>query len=215
MAALQLQLEKIEEEELHQSEKQEEQEEQEEEEEEEEEKEEKEKNDRNEKKKDIENGTKSRNHMKSHLVARVELPPIDKTLEAGRKTMTKLCSSLLHAAMAVDADTPTPTPSTTPKSLTTVTATSSINQEKKKKTSEEEEEKQEVVVEIAAGSMSPSTQELLCAEYIDKENEEELEEVKPTQNSLAKSHGLGSSAVQERAILQEFSVWIRNIATNE
>ncbi|KAF1325828.1 hypothetical protein FI667_g8898, partial [Globisporangium splendens] len=153
------------------------------------------------------------------MVTEAPLPPIEATLEAefssvddAEPPLSKLCRSLLHAAMAVDsgADTMNPGHSRVREQSLTVPDQSEAGGSKEPNTPRDH--------------LSPHTEDLLCVEDIETPVEKPTatsslsqEEIPPNSNRDNTRQNATSArkiaAAQERAVLQEVSVWLRNMTT--
>lgn len=143
------------------------------------------------------------------------LPVVDATVDKvyglgtteAPSMLTKLCRSLLSAAAAVD-QTAVPTPRRAAKP-------SSDRYQAENDGSFVKDDDDDG--ESRGGSLSPGAQDLLCDEDMDEHGDDEGSS-QQRQSSQESAGSVGSqgerkrktSAMQERAVLQEFSVWLRN-----
>jgi hypothetical protein len=164
------------------------------------------------------------------------LPSVDSVLDADFNAadpelpFSKLCRSLLHAAASVDV-------SPTPRKKTGRVPSSSPPGETGRATvvNKQQQEQRE---QLDGGPVSPMTDDLLCEEDIETptRGSSSISTVTPTRaphsnrDEEASSNGGESrsadaedrhraaevrlAALQERAVLQEFSVWLRNLASS-
>ncbi|DBA02832.1 TPA: hypothetical protein N0F65_006622 [Lagenidium giganteum] len=123
------------------------------------------------------------------------LPPVEASLDADfndpEASLSRMCRSLLHAAMAVD------------------TSVGSANSSQREVTPGVHSPSTAEVA--AAGCLSPDTEKLMCGE--DMETPVSHDDSSDPASSGQRSHRSQQrhAALQERVVLQEFSVWLRNM----